>query len=58
MRERITEFICRHFHGEPYAPVCGVYRCRKCLRTYPVPWNEKPLPVVSRVRTVLLGVER
>jgi hypothetical protein len=34
---------CRAFHGEPMWPVNGQYRCRECLRTYPVAWsNSRP----------------
>ena len=31
---------CRTFHPETFWPVHGHYRCRACLRTYPVPWQE------------------
>jgi hypothetical protein len=31
---------CRTFHPETLWPVHGHYRCRACLRTYPVPWQE------------------
>jgi hypothetical protein len=31
---------CRTFHPEPLWPVHGQYRCRACLRMYPVPWQE------------------
>ena len=31
---------CRTFHPEPLWPVHGQYRCRACLRTYSVPWQD------------------
>ncbi len=49
---RIAEAWCRLTHPAPMWPVHGRYQCPKCLRTYPVPWDEPkrtarviPLPV-------------
>lgn len=36
--------ICRALHGRPFHPINGVYRCRQCLRTWPVPWGPVPKP--------------
>jgi len=33
-----AENWCHFAHAEPMWPVNGEYRCRTCLRTYPVPW--------------------
>jgi hypothetical protein len=33
----LARWLCAHFHGEPYTPVCGFYRCRRCLRVFPFP---------------------
>ena len=30
---------CRTFHPEPLWPIHGQYRCRACLRAYPVRWQ-------------------
>jgi hypothetical protein len=38
--DRVTFEWCRTFHSGPYWPVHGNYRCRICLRSYPVPWRE------------------
>jgi hypothetical protein len=37
--EQIAGWWCRTFHPEPMWPVCGHYRCPKCLRVFPVPWE-------------------
>jgi hypothetical protein len=37
----MRRLICRLFHGQPMHPVAGVYRCRRCLRTWPVPWERR-----------------
>lgn len=37
---RLSIRWCRTFHPEPLWPVHGHYRCRACLRAYPVPWQE------------------
>lgn len=31
----IALWWCRHFHGAPYWPIFGEYRCRVCRRVYP-----------------------
>lgn len=36
----ITEAWCYFAHPDPMWPVGGSYRCRRCLREYPVPWLE------------------
>ncbi len=37
---KIGEWWCRLFHNELMRPVGGVYRCRACLREFPVPWEQ------------------
>jgi hypothetical protein len=43
---RFSEIIARRWcyltHPDPMWPVKGMYRCPKCHRLYPVPWEEKP----------------
>ncbi len=41
---RVGGAWCRLTHPTPMWPVQGYYRCPKCLRSFPVPW-ERPLPV-------------
>lgn len=64
---KIGETWCRVMHSEPMWPVNGKYRCRKCLREFPVAWEEglrKPRPAVIPAQpvpapvTVLRPVER
>jgi len=35
---------CKLMHRDPMWPVRGYYRCRQCLRQYPVPWEIRQLP--------------
>ena len=44
MITRLKLWICRTFHGKPRHPHHGKYECRKCLRTYPVPWEGTTKP--------------
>ena len=37
--QTLGNWWCRMFHGRPMHPVHGVYRCRKCLRTFPTGWD-------------------
>lgn len=39
---------CELMHQEIMWPVEGYYRCRTCLREYPVAWNDKT-PVAQAV---------
>jgi hypothetical protein len=39
-----AENWCHFAHAEPMWPVNGEYRCRTCLRTYPVPWANTTAP--------------
>ena len=36
--QECAEHWCHFAHSEFMWPVNGEYRCRRCLRTYPVPW--------------------
>ena len=36
--EEAAEQWCHFAHRDSMWPVKGEYRCRTCLRTYPVPW--------------------
>lgn len=33
---------CRVMHPDPMWPVNGMYQCPRCLRKFPVPWEQKP----------------
>lgn len=45
----IRNWWCYKTHPAPMWPVGGKYRCPKCLRTFPVPWEERqPSPVMAR----------
>lgn len=37
---RLRALICRYLHRGILHPVNGFYRCRVCLREWPVPWGE------------------
>jgi hypothetical protein len=39
---------CRLTHGRPMHPIQGQYRCRRCLRTFPVAWEIKARAVGPR----------
>lgn len=45
--ENLLRAWCRRMHGAPMHPIMGVYRCRKCQRTYLVDWEAriKPVPI-------------
>lgn len=36
---RLAEFWCKTVHPSPMWPINGHYRCRTCLREYPVAWE-------------------
>jgi hypothetical protein len=38
--DTLAEFWCRLMHDDITWPVYGHYRCRRCHRLYPVPWEE------------------
>jgi hypothetical protein len=40
---RLTDLWCRLMHPSPMWPVNGHYRCSVCLRSYPVPWEKRPV---------------
>lgn len=49
--EEAAEHWCHFAHHESMWPVNGLYRCRTCLRTYPVPWaNSRVGQTVRRER--------
>lgn len=50
--EHISRAWCRKFHGKPYTPMYGRYRCMVCLREYKVDW-----PVTHQAPR-LTGIER
>lgn len=52
---RAGNLWCRLMHPSPMWPVNGQYRCPKCMRTYPVPW-EREEPVEAGRRDI--GVSR
>ena len=35
----LSEWWCVKMHPEPMRPVNHIYRCPKCLRVFPVPWD-------------------
>jgi hypothetical protein len=39
---------CRVMHPDPMWPVSGMYQCPRCLRKYPVPWEQKPAATAAR----------
>ena len=51
MIERLLTAWCRHTHHNPMWPAHGKYRCGKCLRQHPVPW-EMRTPIVMPARSV------
>ncbi len=50
---RFSNLWCRLMHPAPMWPVNGHYRCSVCLRSYPVPWEQRP---VSRAPVVVLPI--
>jgi hypothetical protein len=42
----VSKVWCQTTHPSPMWPVNGQYRCPKCLRQFPVPWEEKQAQVV------------
>lgn len=50
--ENLLRAWCRQFHGPVMHPVMGVYRCRRCQRTYLVDWEAriKPVPISPKGR--------
>jgi len=52
----VAELWCRLMHPAPMWPVHGRYRCRACLREYPVYW-EPTLVVAGETGGALLQSE-
>lgn len=46
--DQVQELWCHAMHGEVMWPVRGEYRCRACLRTYPVPFAVPGTETVRR----------
>jgi hypothetical protein len=44
------EFWCKRLHKNVSMPICGHYRCLRCNRIYPVPWEETRKPPLRVVR--------
>jgi hypothetical protein len=44
MLNHIATIWCRYMHSEPMWPMHGRYYCRVCLRSHPVPWEQKHFP--------------
>ena len=59
----ISKAWCQATHPDPMWPVQGMYRCPKCMRQYPVPWEARtnePVPITmgreaARVQVVRGG---
>jgi hypothetical protein len=47
--ERLRVQWCRLMHDAPMWPIHGVYRCRTCGQSYPVPWAGEHLLLPSRL---------
>jgi hypothetical protein len=46
------EFWCKMFHKNVSMPICGHYRCLRCNRIYPVPWEEPGRLALQVVRGI------
>lgn len=55
--DRIAVAWCRMFHPEPSWPIHGRYCCPACLRSYPVPWQERYDFNGGKSRTMAIRVE-
>lgn len=40
----LQETWCKLMHPAPRWPINGYYECPTCLRRYPVPWANHPVP--------------
>jgi hypothetical protein len=40
----LGEMWCQTMHSDAMWPVKGEYRCKTCLRSYPVAWESKTEP--------------
>jgi hypothetical protein len=45
--ERLRVLWCRLMHDAPMWPIHGIYRCRTCGQSYPVPWAGEHLVWVT-----------
>lgn len=50
MIELLFRSWCSAFHGKPYRPMFGSYRCKKCMRVYAVTWNDPPVLIAKKPR--------
>lgn len=39
--EAVARVWCNVMHPDPMWPIRGFYRCPKCHRKYPVPWESR-----------------
>jgi hypothetical protein len=42
----VSKVWCQMTHPSPMWPVNGQYRCPKCLRLFPVPWEQRQAQIV------------
>jgi hypothetical protein len=46
------KFWCKMLHKNISVPICGHYRCLRCNRVYPVPWEEPSRPALPVSRGI------
>ena len=55
MLKYLGELYCRTFHRRKLTqPVNGKYRCLRCLREFPVPWEEGADAVIEPRRPAVI----
>jgi len=52
---RLGVLWCRLMHNAPMWPIHATYRCRICMRSYPIPWDDQHL--LQRARLVIHQAE-
>ena len=47
--EKLGRLWCAFAHNSVMWPINGHYRCRTCLRLYPVSWEQRAVPLRAAV---------
>ena len=53
--ENLGRLWCKFAHTSVMWPIHGQYRCRTCLRLYPVPWEPHEAKVELRPEAIDIG---
>jgi hypothetical protein len=56
--EGVARGWCHTMHPAPMWPIHGEYRCRRCLRQHPVPWEIQHTPTKADHARLITSSEK